>query len=690
MSLPSSDLLNSRKFEIATALSLLLFLFRIVFSTVNSPLLLILNELLVLSSLYFWILYITNFINEKEHTPISLVLNAGILNAILFFIIAITTVLFDKLPEDEISFGFFEALILLLLGFITLGIATYIISGFSELMKLKQKRNPAKYFNSMMLFFLFSAILFAYSQFDNSLKSVDNAVYVVAICLITFNALRVSWIAFLVKKQKLQLLIISIVLIILFGFNFSFTMESDFFNQAMINFSPGIYRSLNLIMLYGVIYFVIIFFTALFHLPTAEAFDKKSEEISSLFDLSKLLTSVFDFKDLAENITSITTKVYNSDSAWLLTREGDEYKLSSVSGIGYMQAEKITESVLEKYDYNLSEVLIIDKKKIKFRVRNDIVSFNFDSMAIAPLKVHNQIEGFLFVARKSDSRFESEDKKAIAAYADYAAIALENAKLIKESLEKERLEKEMEVAREIQYKLLPNKIPSFKDLEISAVFIPAFEVGGDYYDFFEVGEKNLAFVVADVSGKGISAAFIMAEIKGIFESLSKTISQPKVLLNYANDIINQSLEKKYFVTAIYGIIDMQNGKLTFGRAGHTPLHLFRDNSVKRLRPNGIGLGLDHGNKFASTLEEMEIQLNNNDILILYSDGITEAQNGINEEFGYDKLDTIVTENWRKNASEISNEIIKNVTTFSKDKAQHDDITLVVFKSNFNNKQIEVG
>jgi serine phosphatase RsbU (regulator of sigma subunit) len=241
------------------------------------------------------------------------------------------------------------------------------------------------------------------------------------------------------------------------------------------------------------------------------------------------------------------------------------------------------------------------------------------------------------------------------------------------------MERELDVAREIQRKILPLKNPSYKDIEISSVFIPAFEVGGDYYDFFKIDENRMGFIIADVSGKGISAAFIMAEIKGIFESLSQTMSSPKEILIKANDILKNSLDKKTFISAAYGVIDIKREKLILARAGHCPVLLLRDNNVEHIRPSGMGLGLDYTINFKNKLEETEIDLFENDLLVLYTDGITESKNSEMDDFGEKLFEEILIENRNEAVDDISNKVIREITLFSKNNSQHDDITLVILK-----------
>ncbi|HEX2961961.1 MAG TPA: GAF domain-containing SpoIIE family protein phosphatase, partial [Ignavibacteriales bacterium] len=429
------------------------------------------------------------------------------------------------------------------------------------------------------------------------------------------------------------------------------------------------------------IYFSVVFFTTLFHMPTAEAFDRKAQEVSSLMDLSRLMTQVFDFKELAETVTDITIKVCNSDSAWLVSGENGELNLNAVKNIGYVEADKITSTLSRKYGLkNIKNVKTISLDQLKHKdPSTEEFSTDFRLLAVSPLKVHDEVNGYLIAARKSEDPFDDDDQKSIGAFADYAAVAIENAKLLAESLEKERMEKELDVAREIQYKILPDKTPELENMKVSALFVPAFEVGGDYYDFFRLTGDRLGFVIADVSGKGIPAAFIMAEVKGIFESLARLIDSPKEVLVKANQVLRHSLDKKSFVTVEYGIIDTKTGTLFFSRAGHSPVLLVRNGTIEELKPCGMGLGLDFSPNFANSLEEVEIKLKENDILLLYTDGIPESKNAFLEDFGYERFNKVILENLDAPIDLISKRIMKEVAVFSQGKPQHDDITLVIFK-----------
>ncbi len=668
---------RTKGLENAILTSILLFLYNIVFPLHNTLILSFINEILVFVTIFFLYKYIHPFLSAKTDSPLTLVLNAGILAALVFFVISISMSLLGDLSLTDSNLNLFNSLFSIALIFVFLGASVYIFSTFRELFFLRQKKDPQTYFNTMLVFISLSFFSNLLLKIDSDFDYPHDAFFVVTIVLICINSLRVSWIAFIVKKQKIYLLIISTILSVLFGFNFGMLSETNSIRQLLISFSPGLYTLFSLVMIYGMIYFGVIFFTTLFHLPTAEAFDRKAEEASSFMDLTKLITQVFDFKELADTVMNITTKVCNSYSAWLVTKKDNNYELSAVKNIAYIDADKLTRSLLENEESELVRVQTIYFDSVTSDIKS--VMGDLKSLAIAPLKVHEEINGFLFTARQNNVNYDEDEKKSLQAFADYAAVALENAKLIAESIEKERLEKELDVARDIQKKILPNHVPVSEKLEVSALFIPAFEVGGDYYDFFNLDNNKLGFVVADVSGKGISAAFIMAEVKGIFESLSKIILKPSELLVKVNDVLKDSLDKKSFVTVIYGVLDLNDGIINFARAGHPPVILSSNEKIERLQPNGIGIGLDYSSGFANTLKEMQIKLLNGDIIAFYSDGIPEAKNARDEDFGYERFESIIHQNRSKNLDQITNELMKEITTFTKDHQQHDDITLVLFK-----------
>lgn len=693
------EISNSKRFEYLVLFGVSILIYKIFFpSYFESIITAAFSEFLVFGLVILGINYTSELIKDRFDNPISIVLNKGIFVALIFLILTISSFLLpDNLSNYSKNLIYIIFSTLLFLVFVW--VAVYLFSVQKGLFYLGQKRDLSKYFNAMCLFLALTSIMRMlneyikenideFSGFFSMLPYFEQALAVVTVLLIVINSLRVSWIAFLSKKQKMSLILLSIVLSTVYIIiNIMINSYNDGLSEMLLSYSPGFHTFFAFLMLYGAIYYGVIFFTALFHLPTAEAFDRKAEEVTSLVDLSKLLTQVFDFKELAETITTTTIKVSSSEAAWLVTNEDDNFQIKSVINISYVEANEILNIWLETEPGRIEEVKNINSSLLSREIKSDFS--NFQTVAVAPLRVHNKTNGFLFVARKNGLNFDKEDRKVIGAYADYAAIALENAILLKKSIEKERLEKELDVAREIQYKILPTQNPLVKNLDISSLFVPAFEVGGDYYDFFELDNDKFGFVIADVSGKSIQAAFIMAEVKGVFESLAKIIDSPRELLSKVNEILVNSLPQQSFVTAIYGTIDLNKGILKFARAGHTPLiHISGDSCFQRV-PKGLGLGLDKSKLFYENIQEKELHLKDDDLIVLFTDGITEAKNADNDDFGIEKFQRLLTENKSLESEHLANKIIKNVSLYSTNKSQHDDITLVIFKwRNFKNKNSE--
>lgn len=677
----TEDLMKNLKVQLLVIIAAALFILKMAFSPYESLGLLFINDLFVVAGIIILVYSITDLLGTGKFNLLSLVMNIGILNAILFFFItfsdSILKLFFSNLGDKLRNPDLLYLIISFFYASIFISSLSYIFLTYKQFYFTRQKQGRSIYFNTMTIFFLLS-LLTAFLADNSDVSYIHKTFVIISIILIGFNSIKISWIAFLTKKEKGLLLILSLVILTLFILNLIKSGDDTAHYKLLNGFSPALNSFLHLMMIYGIAYFSILFFTTLFHIPTAEAYDRKAKEVSSLQYFSRLVTQVLDFNDLAETITDIAIKVCYADASWIALNHNSDGKIIANKNIGYVDAGALTEFILGEKSFvkQRTETSIYQLSLLE---QVPLLSEKYSSLAVSVLKVHNQIKGYLFAVKKGNLLFDDEEKNALNTFADYASVAMENAKLLEESIEKERLEKELDVAREIQRKILPAKNPQYKSLDISATFIPAFEVGGDYYDFFEIGRNKLGFVIADVSGKGITSAFIMAEVKGIFESLSQTSLSPKEILINANRILRRTLDRKSFVSAAYGLIDLDDNKLFLARAGHCPILLLREGIVQDIKPTGLGLGLDYTSYFASTLEEMKLDLRKDDVLVLFTDGITEAKNLMKEDFGETNFEKILLENSHRPAEEISNEVIKNVVLFSQNTTQHDDITLVIFK-----------
>lgn len=617
-------------------------------------------------------------VNKISFLSLSVAVMA-ILGAMLLTIL-ISGMFMDDLIQklnSEISISSFASNIIGVIYFIIFAFGfSFIFVVLKEFYFSKRiKYNPI-YFQLLIVFGLLSALSFTLLKDIN--ESVSIAFLVVSIFLILKNSMGISWIAFLNKKEKYKLLFISIAITVLTSIVISYVSDvSSSHSATVMSYSTGFQRLSVLILTYVLVYFGVLFFTVLFHLPTAEEFDRKSEEVSSLHLFSRLINQVIDFDELADTITELTKKVSSADASWIVLKNGPKYETLSQKNIISKDIDEINNYLLNSGECkNLTKAKICSIEKSAIRTK---LTEQLSSVIISPLRTQNEVKGYILAARKSGLLFYDDEAKAINAFSEYASIALENSRLLNESIEKERLEKELDVAREMQRKLLPPFDPKFKEMELCSIFIPAFEVGGDFYDYYTDNENEFSFIIGDVAGKGISAAFVMAEVKGIFESLSRILLSPKEILIKANKILSRTLHRKNFVSALYGKINFHSSEFEFARAGHCPVILIRQGEIIKYQPKGLALGLDYSDSFAINLDEIKLKLQKNDTLIFYTDGITESKNHLNEDFGEERFLETIKKNSDKEITHIAKEIISEVSLFANDSTQYDDITLLILR-----------
>ncbi|MDZ7269017.1 MAG: PP2C family protein-serine/threonine phosphatase [candidate division KSB1 bacterium] len=248
--------------------------------------------------------------------------------------------------------------------------------------------------------------------------------------------------------------------------------------------------------------------------------------------------------------------------------------------------------------------------------------------------------------------------------------------------ERVRLQKELEIAHRVQLGLLPKQPPRVPGFDIAGLCVPALEVGGDYFDFVELQEGKLGIAVGDVSGKGIPAAIYMTLTKGILQSHAGEESSPKQVLSKVNNLMYRTIERNWYVSMFYAVLDSRRSVLRFARAGHNPAIIFRsgESQARLLQTAGLGLGLDPGEVFTRTLVEGELQMSPGDTLVLYTDGFTEAMNRQQEEFGEERFLQLLQRHQYSSAEALVHYILQEVRAFAGDHPQHDDMTLVVLKA----------
>ncbi len=553
-----------------------------------------------------------------------------------------------------------------------------------ELIHYRRKKNTARNF------YLFVAALLAASGTAFSFRpledsTVESVLSAITILFIIVNSFRLAWIAYLPRREKVYALLYSILAF--FGFLailVILSVQDGWTQKGLLYYSYPLFIFVQLTSIFGAVYFGMSFISTLFHLPTAEAFDKKQTEISSLHNLNRLITQVFDLKDLANTATKLTFEVIDAACVWLeiVSQNDNEHQLISNKNISEEEINSILHGgnrSLRTFVLESKKYLLIDDVENDRRTHHLPKMKKLGSMIIVPLLSHEKVIGVLYATKEIEFGFEQEDIDVLSGFADQVAIAIENARLIERSLEKERLQRELMLAQEMQKRLLPQKLPEFSTVDMRAVSSPALEVGGDYYDVARIDEHCVGIVIGDVSGKGVGAAFYMAEVKGIFQSLSKIYSSPKEFLIKANESLVPSIDKRSFISLIYSTINIATGELALARAGHCPMLYVSEKRKEYIKPLGLGLGIISGEKFSSTIQEEKITMKPGDVCVFYTDGVTESRSSDGEEFGYERLYEVVEKNRARSAEEIKEEIIQTVWNYTDAKGYHDDLTIFVLK-----------
>ncbi len=491
----------------------------------------------------------------------------------------------------------------------------------------------------------------------------------IQIILFIWASFRIPWVINLPKKDKYKVLLFSFLSV-----SFSFLLQSPFITgnavEGMRYYSALFFSFTHFYCQpFLIIYFFFVFGSTVFHLPTGEIYERRVTELSTLQNIGKLVARVLDIKDFSETSVKIAMEITNSKSAWVEVRFSNSAQIYGRFGIGEDEMLRV-----------MGQISHIREKfgREYFKENYHIEDLESKIVLVAPLVAHDKVLGLLYLMRDGKSYNQDEINLALA-FADQIAIGIENSRLIQESIEKERLAREFELARQMQEKLLPKSLPVSEKFEISALSIPAFEVGGDYYDFVIHNNGNISLIAADVSGKGVSAAFYMAEIKGIFQTLAKIHPKPVDFLAKMNDTILGHIDKKFFITLVYAYFDLQRNVVHIARAGHLPPVLVKGGTLKFLKLPGASVGLMPTHSFRKLLKTLKFKLEKDDLLIFYSDGIIEAVNELNEEFGYERLKKVIVSSSDRHSNEIVNTIYREVINYQGEIQQVDDITIVAVK-----------
>lgn len=329
-------------------------------------------------------------------------------------------------------------------------------------------------------------------------------------------------------------------------------------------------------------------------------------------------------------------------------------------------------------------VLIKDALKDPRIIKHDDESLKIRSFMVVPLIFRGQLSGVLAVANPISGRAFTDTEFSLAkSLGEQCALALQNAEAVSALLMRNKLEFDLRLASSIQRYLLPENLPQTDSLEFAVKYLPQQLIGGDFYDFFKLPHGKIGVVIGDVSGKGIPAAILMALCQTKLRYIAMSGKSPAQTLCLLNSEMVHAMRSDMFITIIYLVIDPKSGEAKFARAGHEPPLLARADSgeaAQSLKSSGMALGMVSEELFDEVMEDASFKMNSGDVLVLYTDGLTEAANPEGGEFTAKKLAQTISTLRSRNANDLNDEIIKSVESFMGPGNKYgDDLTLLTVK-----------
>ncbi|MGZ4820823.1 MAG: PP2C family protein-serine/threonine phosphatase [Terriglobales bacterium] len=418
---------------------------------------------------------------------------------------------------------------------------------------------------------------------------------------------------------------------------------------------------------------------------TAGQYQKTIQQLSALFEATRLLNSTLDLAVLLELILKIARAEVNADRGTVFLVDKDARQIWSIVAMGLEKQE-----IRMPFGVGVAGTVAQTGQPINVQDAYQLACFDpttdqktgyhTKSLLCMPIrhKGSGEIVGVIQLLNQLiDGRFTAEDQDFLEKLSGHMAMALENARLHRAALKKQRMERELEMARGIQRSLLPDAPPVLDGYELAVSNMPCFECGGDYYDFISLGQDTLLLVIADVEGKGVSSALVMSNLQATLHALVTHLHSLEVLALSLNEMICNDTKSRKFLSIFLGLLDTRRNRLHYINAGHVPPIIVNGETgeYELLQAGGTVVGLFPDSEYSRG----SAKLNPGDLLVLCTDGITEPCNVEEEEFGSERLAECVSRNRRGSAEQIVDAVHKEVNAFSLGGTHTDDKVLMVLK-----------
>ncbi|MGE5233128.1 MAG: SpoIIE family protein phosphatase [Acidobacteriota bacterium] len=396
----------------------------------------------------------------------------------------------------------------------------------------------------------------------------------------------------------------------------------------------------------------------------------------TLSDAAATLITHYPVDQLLDVVMDIVLRAVPAQRGALLLRsEGGELETRVLRTPPGQQELRISRTILQQVIDEQKAVLTVDAQlDERFGLAQSIRMQGIRSILCVPLWAERDVIGLIYVDNQiADHAFSQTDLKLLGLIANMAAVKVENCRLLAEQIEKERMEEQLQVAAEIQRRLLPQSNPEVASYAVRGFTRPCYEIGGDYYDFLWRGSRRLGLIIADVSGKGVGAALLMAAFQASLRTLVRGDLQAAPLIDRLNGVLKENSPASKFVTAFYGELDLDSHELLYVNAGHNPPYLVRGGAVEALPATGPVVGLLPGVSFRTG----SVRLSPGDLLALYTDGVTECESVTEEEFGDQRLQSFLVTHAGDDLDELARTLFEELGAFSRGAPRKDDTTVLL-------------
>ncbi len=572
--------------------------------------------------------------------------------------------------------------------FFTIILSVWIFVILKELIYIQQGKKTALNFRFLVIY-IFLYIFYQFFggeennlfttswRFWHDVPILSNIFLIFVILFIVINGFRCKWMHYLNRNQKIGVFFMGVLI---HAFVNVLVIGS---NESIASYSVTIAAFIQCLLLFFAIYSGMALLGILLQLPSAGLMDKRIGEIRTLQELSSTIGSVLNVDELVSITVELCRKVVGADFSWIELKENSKYRFAGSQGIKKEVVKQMPESVIQtirkEIQKNKNTLLINDMSKNKKWREIKQWHQKAGSLLAARMQVKKKDLGIIYAMKRDPFGFVEESRALFQAFADQVAVALDNANLVQITIEQGVYREELRMAHESQMRLLPRTMPEVKGIELDAFCVTANEIGGDFYDFIQVNNKRLDIVVGDVSGKGASAAFYMAELKGVIQALAPHFDSPKQILVEVNTFVCNHFESDTFATMVYGIFFPAKRQFHFVRAGHPPVGLIRKKKISWLETRGLGLGLVPRKVFNQKCEEKVLNLKKGDSIFIYTDGVSEARNQEEEEFGEERLTETLLHLTEYPTGKMLEKVRNQLDRFTEGISRHDDITLAALR-----------